>query len=74
MKGVGTTAALTVCMATNKTSGMKKLSLTVGDLIAAAFDVVGDQVDQVVDLLRYDGMRKRASVVVEVPSETNKRI
>lgn len=51
-----------------KNRRMKKVKVTVGDLIAAVFDVVGDQVDQVVDLLRYDDMKRRSLVVVEGPN------
>ena len=50
-------------MATN--NGSKKVTVTVGDLIAAVFDVVGDQVDQVVDLLRFDDMKRKSLVVIE---------
>ncbi len=46
-------------------TGMKKVSVTVGDLIAAVFDVVGDQVDQAVDLLRFDALKRRSMVVIE---------
>ena len=45
--------------------GARKLKVTVGDLIAAVFDVAGDQVDQVVDLLRFDDMKRQIPVVVE---------
>ena len=45
--------------------GTKKVLVTVGDLIAAVFDVVGDQVDQAVDLLRFDDMKRRVLVVVD---------
>ena len=46
-------------------SGSKKVMVTVGDLIAAVFDVVGDQVEQAVDLLRFDDMKRRSQVVIE---------
>lgn len=32
----------------------KTITVTVGDLIAAVFDVVGDHVDAAVDLLRFN--------------------
>jgi len=50
-------------MATN--GGIKAVTVTVGDLIAAVFDVVGDQVDQAVDLLRFHDLETRTQVVVE---------
>ena len=56
-------AAVTCFMATK--NGAKKVTVTVGDLIAAVFDVVGDQVDQVVDLLRFNDLKRRSLVVVE---------
>lgn len=43
----------------------KRVRVTVGDLIAAAFDVVGDRLEQVVDLLRSEEMRKRTKLIVE---------
>lgn len=46
-------------------SSMKQVTVTVGDLIAAVFDVVGDQVDQAVDLLRFDNMKRKSLLVVE---------
>jgi len=48
-------------------NGSKKVTVTVGDLIAAAFDVVGDRVDAVVELLRFEEMRRRSGIVVEGP-------
>ena len=41
------------------------MTVTVGDLIAAVFDVVGDHVDRAVDLLRFNEERTHAMVVVE---------
>jgi hypothetical protein len=46
-------------------NGPKKVTTTVGDLIAAVFDIVGDQVDQAVDLLRFDELKRRSQVVIE---------
>ena len=46
-------------------TGAKKVTVTVGDLIAAAFDVVGDRLDAVVELLRFEEMRRRSGIVVE---------
>ena len=60
----GTQGAKSRGMATKK-SGLKQVKVTVGDLIAAVFDVVGDQVDQVVDVLRFDDMKRRSLVEIE---------
>ena len=49
------------------------LKTTVGDLIAAIFDVVGDRVDQAVDLLRYEERRALPHLLVKVPSATRIR-
>ena len=53
-------------------SGARKLKVRVGDMFAAVVDVAGDQVDQVVDLLRFDDMKRQTPVVVEgdVPPRT----
>ena len=46
-------------------NGARKMKVTVGDLIAAVFDVVGDQVDQAIDLLRFEDMQKRSQIILE---------
>jgi hypothetical protein len=66
---LGTRGAVTAGMATKNG---KQVTTTVGDLIAAVFDVVGDQVDQVVDLLRFDEMKRRSLVEVEGPVQPSK--
>ena len=43
---------------------MKAMTVTVGDLIATVFDIVGDHVDQVVDLLKFDDLKRRTMLVV----------
>lgn len=54
-------------MATKRSAAVKQATVTVGDLIAAVFDVVGDQVDQVVDVLRFDDLKRKSLVEVDGP-------
>ncbi|GEM_PF-2877995 len=47
------------------TSKSKTVKTTVGDLIAAVMDVVGDQVDLAVELIRFDDLRKMTLVEID---------
>ena len=55
---------------TTKSAG-KTITVTVGDLIAAVFDVVGDHVDAAVDLLRFEDLR--ATIVIDGPNAKSRK-